>query len=420
MADASVMNLLPRRTAVLVFVAFAFAYFLSALIRAITATLSPTLTHEFALSARDLGLLAGGYFLGFAVTQLPLGAWLDRHGPKKVIVYFLLLAVLGCVAFAMAESFQSLLLARILTGVGVSACLMAPLTGYRRWFAPDTQMRANSWMLMIGSFGMVASTLPVQWLMPLVGWRALFWSLAALLLLGLFLITWLAPQWQNATGAADARAPGTARPGYGVVWRHPYFRRMAPMAFFIYGGMVAMQTLWVTPWMIRVAGFSPLQAAVGLFWLNVGMLGSFWTWGMIYPRLARRGYTADGLISYGLPLSFVLLALIIAAGPGLGVGAALAWALYCMSCTFIALAQPAVAMAFPAHLAGRALSSYNLLVFAGVFVVQWGIGLAIDGFRALGWQEVSAFQMAMTIYLLCTVASYAYFLTTKSHNPTTC
>jgi hypothetical protein len=48
-------GLLSRRAAVLVFLAFAFAYFFSALLRAITATLSPTLTQEFALHARDLG-----------------------------------------------------------------------------------------------------------------------------------------------------------------------------------------------------------------------------------------------------------------------------------------------------------------------------------------------------------------------------
>ena len=416
MTDANVTQLLPRRTAIWVFLAFAFAYFLSSLIRAITATLSPTLTQEFALNAQDLGLLAGGYFLGFAATQLPLGAWLDRHGPKKVILYFLLVAVLGCVAFAMADSFQSLLLARILTGVGVSACLMAPLTGYRRWYAASSQMRANSWMLMTGSFGMVASTLPVQWLLPLVGWRALFRGLAGLVLLAMVLISWQAPRWQTMAVADDTQARQADKPSYGAVWRHPYFRSMAPMAFFIYGGMVAMQTLWVTPWMIRVAGFSPMQAAVGLFWLNIGMLSSFWTWGMVYPWLARHGYTANRLISYGLPLSFVLLALIIAAGSAVGVWAALAWALYCMSCTFISLAQPAVAMAFPPNLAGRALSSYNLLIFAGVFAVQWGIGLAIDGFRRWGWTEVAAFQMAMTVYLLCTLASYAYFLATKSHN----
>ena len=51
--------------AIPLFLAFASAYFLSALIRAITATLAPTLVQEFTLTASDLGLLSGGYFFGF-------------------------------------------------------------------------------------------------------------------------------------------------------------------------------------------------------------------------------------------------------------------------------------------------------------------------------------------------------------------
>jgi hypothetical protein len=30
------------------------------------------------------------------------------------------------------------------------------------------------------------------------------------------------------------------------------------------------------------------------------------------------------------------------------------------------------------------LSAYNLVIFAGVFVVQWGIGLLVDAFQAAG------------------------------------
>lgn len=137
-------DVLPRRVAVWVFVAFASAYFLSTLLRAITATLSPTLTLELGLQARDLGLLAGGYFLGFSLTQLPMGHWLDSHGPKKVVLSFLGVAVLGCLAFSWANDFYGLLAARVLIGVGVSACLMAPLTGYRRWLALENQQRANA------------------------------------------------------------------------------------------------------------------------------------------------------------------------------------------------------------------------------------------------------------------------------------
>lgn len=408
------VTILPKRTAIIVFLAFAFAYFFSALIRAITATLAPVLTREFELSASDLGLLAGGYFLGFSATQLLLGTWLDKYGPKRVLLYFLTVAVMGCLAFSLATNFSWLLAARVFCGVGVSACLMAPLTGYRRWFAASTLMRANSWMLMTGSLGMVAATLPVQWLMPLVGWRVLFVLLAGLVLISMALIAWWVPGW-NISEPHEGE-PMRTEPSYAEVWKHPYFRKMAPIGFFCYGGLVAMQTLWAAPWMIKVAGYSPLQAAAGLFWINVAMLCTFWTWGLLNPWLTRNGFHADRLIARGLPLSFVLLATITIAGSNLSKNSGVLWALYCMSCTFVSLAQPAVGMAFTPALAGRALSAYNLVIFAGVFVVQWGIGLAIDGFKALGLTEIQAFQSAMSVFLLCCVVSYVYFLTTKSHN----
>ncbi|MEI6760017.1 MAG: MFS transporter [Betaproteobacteria bacterium] len=397
----------------MVFLAFAAAYFLSALIRAITATLSPTLTQEFALNAGDLGLLAGGYFLGFAVTQLPLGRWLDRHGPKQVILGFLAVAVLGCIAFSLATSFAGLLAARVLCGVGVSACLMAPLTGYRRWFEPGTQLRTNSWMLMTGSLGMVASTLPVQWLMPLTGWRPLFWGLAALVFLSMLLIAARVPAWVTLPAPSAGNVPASS---YAEIWRNAYFRRLVPLAFFSYGGLVAIQTLWAGPWMVKVAGYSALQAAAGLFWINVAMLATFWIWGLVNPWLTQRGWTTDRLVTWVLPLSFLVLAFVLIAESRLALWTGAFWALYCMCCTVVSLTQPAVGMAFPPALAGRALSAYNLAIFSGVFVVQWSIGLGVDALKVLGLTEVRAFQLAMALFLLACMASYLYFLLAKRDN----
>ena len=409
-------GLLDRRRAIWVFLAFAAAYFLSALLRAITATLAPTLSEELALQARDLGLLAGGYFLGFAATQLPLGRWLDRHGPKKVILVFLSVAVLGCAAFAWAASFNGLLAARVLIGAGVSACLMAPLTGYRRWLSPAMQLRANSWMLMTGSLGMVAATLPVQWLMPHVGWRGLFWLLALGIVLCMLWLAWVVPAWlprRSASSATQTPGVGEAPSGYAAVWRHPYFRKMTLIGFFNYGGMVAIQTLWAGPWLVRVTGQTPVEAATGLFWINLSMLCTFWTWGMVTPTLAQRGVPVDRLIAWGLPLSMAMLAFNILQGEAT---AWVHWALFCMLSTCASLSQPAVAMAFPSSMAGRALSAYNLVIFAGIFVVQWGIGLLVDGFEALGWSELQAFRGAMAVFLGVCVLSYAVFLAVKAHN----
>ena len=399
--------MLAQRQMVGVFLVFAFAYFLSTLMRAITATLSPALTQELSLSAQDLGLLAGGYFLGFSATQLPLGKWLDRYGPKTVILCFLIVAVLGCAAFAMAQSFVGLWLARFLCGVGVSACLMAPLTGYRRWMDAGSQLRANSWMLMTGSLGMLSSTLPVQWLMPVTGWRAIFAGLAVLVVLAMVLIYKVVPVWETQKASQDPT--GTEETGYGPVWRNAYFWRMAPVGFFCYAGMLAVQTLWAGPWMTVVGGYTPLSAATGLFAINLSMLVTFWIWGLITPRLAKRGISANKLIAWGQPLSFAVLFGVIWFGPDLGGASAAALALFCVTSTFVALAQPAVGMAFPPHLAGRALSAYNLVIFVGVFVVQWGIGFGIDFFKSLGWPPVLAFQAAFTVFGLCAVLSYVYF-----------
>jgi MFS family permease len=404
---------LDKKTSVIVFLAFAAAYFCSALVRAITATLSPVLTQDFSLQARDLGLLAGGYFLGFAAMQLPLGKWLDRYGPKRVILYFLSLSVIGCIAFSMATGFVWLLAARVLVGMGVSACLMAPLTGYRRWFDAGTLLRANSWMLMTGSLGMLASTLPVQWLMPFTGWRPLFWILAALILLSMAVIAWVVPRWAvTPAGPAGPAAPAlpAAKAGYAEVWKSRYFQRMSPLAMFNYGGLVAVQTLWAGPWMVKVAGYTSLEAATGLFYINASMLVTFWTWGMVNPWLSRHGWQADRLMMWGIPLSLAALAGNIVAGPAAGWPG---WALFCMASSVMGLAQPAVGMAFAPALAGRALSAYNLMIFVGVFTVQWGIGLLIDAFAAAGLPQVAAFQAAMAVFLCCALASYAWFVSQR-------
>src|SRR5512143_1422422 len=128
------------------FTAFAFHYFIAALLRAVVATLAPEFARELQLGAGELGLLAGAYFLGFACMQLPIGWLLDRYGARQVLLGLLAMAVLGCVGFAMARSFGQLVLARLSIGVGVSASLMAPLTAFLRLLDRPLQLRLNAWM----------------------------------------------------------------------------------------------------------------------------------------------------------------------------------------------------------------------------------------------------------------------------------
>ena len=150
---------LAKSKAITIFIVFALGYFISNLLRAITATIAPELISEFNLTSGELGLLGGAYFLGFASVQIPLGYLLDSKGPKKIVSYFLLISIVGTILFSISENLSTLLVSRVLIGIGVGACLMGPLTAYRIWFQDETQQRVNSWMLMVGAIGMLSSSL---------------------------------------------------------------------------------------------------------------------------------------------------------------------------------------------------------------------------------------------------------------------
>ena len=397
--------ILPRKQAITVFFVFAFGYFLSCLLRAITATLSPILTSEFELMAADLGLLAGGYFLGFASMQIPLGYLLDKFGPKKIVSSFLLIAFIGTISFALAQSFSGLLVSRILIGVGVSACLMAPLTGYRIWFAENQQQRANSWMLMIASLGFLSSTLPVQLLLPTFGWRGLFVGIAILILISIVLMLAFIPKWDHQKKESLESPIQTG--SLADVWKNKFFISVIPMGLFNYGGLMAIQTLWAGPWMIRVAGYTPLESATGLFWINITMLVSFFLWGYFLPRITNLGFSALKILKFGLPVSFLVMLTIIILGSKAG---AFYITLFILSSIFLSVTQPAVGLSFQSHLAGKALTSFNLLIFLGTFIMQWIMGLVIDLVRGFGYTEIIGFKTAFSFFLFLSLTSYLFFL----------
>ena len=396
-------KILPIKKAVLIFFVFACGYFLSCLLRAITATLSPLLTSEFNLLAGDLGLLAGGYFLGFASMQIPLGYLLDKHGPKKIVSSFLLIAIIGTAAFSLAQNFSGLLISRLLIGIGVSACLMGPLTGYRIWFADEYQQRANSWMLMIASTGFVFSTLPVQILLPIFGWRWIFGVITILIFLVIILTLLFIPSWKKDEQSNKETNTGSLSD----VWKNKFFRSTIPLGLFNYGGIMAVQTLWAGPWMIRVAGYDPLQSATGLFWINTTMLIAFFVWGYILPKINNLGMDTMKLMKFGLPISYLSLLIIIVSGESAG---ATHFIVYIFTSIVLTLTQPAVAMRFPTSLAGKSLTSFNLLIFLGTFIMQWGIGLVIDLCKFFGNNEIQSFQISFAVYLVICVFCYLYFI----------
>ncbi len=412
---------LQGRTATRVVLVFGLAYFLSYAMRAINAVIAPALSADLHLTNADLGLLSAAYFMGFGLMQLPIGVWLDRHGPRRTESALLLFGALGAAIFASSDTLLGVWVGRALIGVGVSACLMAAFKAFRVWYPPERQSQLGSYMLVIGTAGALSATVPVALLLPVVGWRTIFFGVAVALLLAAWVLFSRLRDIEQSMPMHDlARAPsGNAAsnseandaPGYGAIFADPYFRRMALLGAVHQGGFMALQSLWAGPWMITVLGMSVEETSHVLFLFNLALLiaylGLSW-WAPRYVAYGQRtGLPVLRVVAVGLSISVVVQALMVLLPYE---SSWWLWIIFAVVITVTTLGQTHVSLAFPTALVGRANSAFNLTLFVGAFSVQWGIGLLVDLFVSFSWQSAAAMRMAVACYLLLQVFALWRFM----------
>ncbi len=415
MSDAP--HYLQGRLGMRVVLVFAAAYFLSYAFRAINAVIAPALMADLQLSNADLGLLSSAYFVGFACLQLPLGVWLDKYGPRRTESALLAFAALGAAIFASSDTLAGLWLGRALIGIGVSACLMAPLKAYRVWYPPERQSQLASWMLVFGTCGALATTVPVAMLLPVIGWRGVFWAMVAMIILAATLLFLrLKPVEKDMLQQQSSMpAPPAAPGGYRAIFADPYFRRMALLSGVYQGGFMAIQTLWAGPWMVNVLGLSVDETSRVLFLFNLFLMLSYVGLSWWAPRYVsyggRPGIPALRVVTYGLALSMLIqLAMLLFPYTWAWVF----WLIFALVVTVTTLAQTHVRLSFPSSQAGRANSAFNLTLFIGAFGLQWGMGLLIDVFMSQGWSQSLAIRMSWAVYLLLQLIALIFFVSTGS------
>ncbi|WP_166882196.1 MFS transporter [Massilia mucilaginosa] len=390
-----------------VFLCFALGYLLSYALRAVNAVIAPALVAEMGLSNADLGLLSSAYFVSFGAMQLPLGVWLDKYGARRTESILLLCAALGAAVFATSSSLAGLWLGRALIGIGVSACLMAAFKAYRQWFPPERQSQLASWMLVAGTSGALTATVPVTLALPAIGWRGIFWVVAALLLAvaGAIFFSLRGVERQFADGAPKGGA-ALDDGGYRRIFGSAYFWRMGVPGLLNHGIFFALQTLWAGPWMTTVLGKSAQETGRILFAFNLVLLLSYLALGWAAPRLVARGWNTHRIIGIGIG------GMVAAQTAMLATSAPMAWLLWLLLAACVpvtTLVQSHVALAFPAALAGRANSAYNLQLFIGAFATQWGFGVVVDLFKAHGAGTPDAFRATLAIAVLLQAGALAFF-----------
>ncbi len=366
---------------------FAAVYYVSYLLRTVNAVIAPELVSELGLGAAQLGFLTSTYFLAFAVAQLPVGVALDRFGARRVVSALVAVAMVGSLLFSVGHDFATLALGRGLTGLGVSACLMGAFQAFAAAFPAARQASLTGLVMAAGATGALTASVPLDWALPVLGWRGSLALAAGACAIGAAFVHFVVPRRLDRTHS-DESASVQARAMLAVM-RSPHFWRFAPQAALFTGGFMALQGLWAVPWLMTVEDLSRTQAALVLLALNLGMLGGQLSVLVGATRLQEAGLPRGSIMTVGLALAVVIEALIvarIAAGPlpwfALGFFAALGAQVYGVTASH-----------FPPALTGRVSAAVNQLAFIGAFVIQWGVGLALEALARRGLRPIAAFQM---------------------------
>lgn len=112
------------------------------------------------------------------------------------------------------------------------------------------------------------------------------------------------------------------------------------------------------------------------------------------------------LLITGLGISLLVeLAIILDLAPP-----ALLWPLVGLSFSLSTLAYSQLTAAFPVSISGRVNSTLNLVMFAGAFGLQWGIGAAVEAFAAGGASRADAFRLTFAMLLAAQGLAFAWFL----------
>jgi len=383
-----------------VFLPFAAGYFLSFMFRTVNAVIAPLLVAETGLSASGLGFLTSAFFLSFAAAQLPLGLLLDRFGPRRVEALLLASAALGSALFAIAGGPVGLTVARALIGLGVSACMMAGFKAFVLWFPPHRLPFVNGCLLAVGGLGAITATAPVEVLVGAVGWRVLFWGLAAaVVVLSLALLAVVPERGSGGTPGLRAQLGGMA-----AVFRDRYFWRLAPATVCAQAAFLSLQSLWAGPWMRDVGGLDRAAVGTHLMALAGAVVAGFVVSGAVAERLSRRGIRA-GTVAVGAMVLFVLVqCLIVVAGPLLPGALWMAFGLFGSATT---VAYAGLSQHFHGALAGRANTALNVLVFVAAFGVQWGVGVVLDAWEdpVTNTYGAAGYHWAFGILILLQVAT---------------
>jgi MFS transporter, DHA1 family, multidrug resistance protein len=368
----------------------------------------PALADGFGATMSQAQLTLTGLLLAFGISQLFWGPLSDRFGRKPILLIGLGAYTLASVGSTFVHSIEALIAWRIVQGAAMGAGVMCARAVVRDLYAPEQAARVMSRGLT--GLGVIAClSAPLGGLMSdAFGWRI---ALSALAVFGAISCAVIALRFQETLSAPNPRATElhTLLANWWAIVRTPSFVAYALLAATTYGGLFTFLagSSFV---MIKVLGLSKTQYGLTMFSISmVYILGTFICRRLLTRFGVQRSVAIGGVFTLSAGVSMAALA---------WAGVHTVWAIMLPFYLFMLghgihqpCGQSGAVSAFP-HAAGAAsaLSGFGMMVMA--FVMGLWLGTHLDGTVYALTNGIAFWSMLITLTAWILVQRYGHIAKT--------
>ncbi|WP_079216895.1 MFS transporter [Herbaspirillum robiniae] len=280
-----------RATTVVLFM-LCMMYFITYLDRVNVSTAAAGFAKEFDLSKTEIGLVFSAFAYPYLVFQI-IGGWVsDKFGARRTLIWCGLLWAVATILTGFAGGLVSLLLARLLLGLGEGATFPAATTAMSRWVSKDKRGFAQGITHAFARIGNAVAPAAVVFIMAAHGWRESFYIFGAFSLL--WVVVWCFvftedPARHPRITPDELAALPPAKKNLQIPWG-PLFKRMMPVTivYFCYGWTLWLFLSWIPQYFLHSYDLDLKKSA--LFASSVffaGVVGDT-LGGIVSDRILRR------------------------------------------------------------------------------------------------------------------------------------
>jgi MFS family permease len=391
---------------IIIITIFILGYLLAIVFRSINGILAPNLIMDVNLTASSLGLLTSTLLIAHAGAQIPLGLYLDSHGPKKVQITLLLLAAFGCIIFTISSNIYIMTFARLLIGIGFSGALMSGFRAVSMYFKPENAALGNGVIMSGGQLGLLITSWPTEFMLNFLTWRGIYATFILLIFIVVIMTYYFIPKQENIynTDPISHRLSDLKK-----ILADKSIWYLGPLIWITGGTHIGILTLWTGPWFHDVAGYERGDVATGLTINAIAAISGIFLTGLIAKILTSHQIEILKIFRYILIIYILSWIPLILLPPNFG---AFFWIIIAMTGQAGILSYPWITARFGLSLSSRANTIVNLGTFVIAFFVQWLIGVIIDLFPLVNGTKYNpvAYDVSFMVLFLMQIVALIWFL----------